>query len=305
MEFQQLRYFLKIHECRSFTGAAKALGLSQSALSLSIKDLEATLEAQVFLRGPGGIELTDVGDGLLGYATAILHQREKALADISQIQSQQSRAITIGVNSAFSRRIWDDVLALFYKRSPGVTVRVSFSAHPLETVVEKLERNTWDAAISLDPDGVLDGSTTGISHQDIVSSTSQIYARPEHEIHALPSVSLHDLQRFEWAVGTTVTSIRMFRALHDEEGHARDPRVALYADSFDIIMGAVGCSDLLCFAPNRLIEASGSSLKAVQQDVVAPVVSDWKLMYCDNLQLSAPSKVFVSCVRKIVSKMAT
>lgn len=303
MELRQLQYFVKIYECRSFTSAATELGVSQSALSLSMKNLENNLNAIVFIRGANGIDLTKVGENLLGYAIAILQQHAKALANISAIQSVESTTIEIGVNSAFPRLFLDDVLNIFYQRVPSVTVKMSFSAHPLEDVVKNLQRNIWDVAISLDPDGFVELSGGNIVCEDIANSNSQIYARPEHSIHTLESISMSDLKKFNWAISTTVPSLKMFHELFEPHSLS-EPNVALYADSFDFIMGAVSSLDLLCFAPDKLVEASNLPLLMVRQSIVAPVQSNWKLMVGGDLQQTKATRIFVKCVRRVFHKKA-
>ncbi len=61
MDWNQLRVFLTVAEVGSFTGAGKALGLSQSAVSRQIGALEGSLGVMLFRRHAGGIDLTEPG----------------------------------------------------------------------------------------------------------------------------------------------------------------------------------------------------------------------------------------------------
>ena len=78
MDLKQLNYFLTIVEHRSFRKAADALGVSQPALSISIKQLEQTLDCVLLNRAPGRVVPTSFGLSLCESARRI--QQEVTLA---------------------------------------------------------------------------------------------------------------------------------------------------------------------------------------------------------------------------------
>lgn len=61
MDWNQLRVFASVAEVGSFTGAGKVLGLSQSAVSRQISNLEGALGVMLFRRHASGIQLTEPG----------------------------------------------------------------------------------------------------------------------------------------------------------------------------------------------------------------------------------------------------
>ena len=74
MQIQQLRYLLATAGCSSLRAAAQKLFISQSTLSIAIKDLEKETGTVIFERNSKGIYLTDEGAELLGYARQIVDQ---------------------------------------------------------------------------------------------------------------------------------------------------------------------------------------------------------------------------------------
>ena len=76
MTLQQLKYIIKIVECRSFTQAAEAIFISQPALSNSVKELEKELCIEIFSRNTKGISLTQDGAEFLSYARQVVEQTE-------------------------------------------------------------------------------------------------------------------------------------------------------------------------------------------------------------------------------------
>jgi DNA-binding transcriptional LysR family regulator len=63
----QLDAFVAVARARHFSNAAKVLGITQSALSLRIKNLEEEMGTTLFIRGRAGVRLTDTAQGLLRY----------------------------------------------------------------------------------------------------------------------------------------------------------------------------------------------------------------------------------------------
>lgn len=72
LTLKHLRYFEALARCQHFGRAAEACSISQPALSLQIKDLEAMFGAPLVERGARQIRLTPVGEGLLHKARQIL-----------------------------------------------------------------------------------------------------------------------------------------------------------------------------------------------------------------------------------------
>lgn len=75
---RQLRYFVEIAECGSFSGAAERLFIAQSALSRQIKELETQLETLLFERTARQPRLTAAGQAFLPRARTLLVDLEKA-----------------------------------------------------------------------------------------------------------------------------------------------------------------------------------------------------------------------------------
>ena len=61
MNLDQLRAFIMLAERRTFTEAARRLGLSQPTLSRQVQALEEELGAKLLVRTPRGVALTDSG----------------------------------------------------------------------------------------------------------------------------------------------------------------------------------------------------------------------------------------------------
>jgi DNA-binding transcriptional LysR family regulator len=65
MTISQIKYFVTVAKCLSFTKAAEQLFISQPALSRHIRNMEEELNIQLFVRTSNGIRLTPAGSSLL------------------------------------------------------------------------------------------------------------------------------------------------------------------------------------------------------------------------------------------------
>lgn len=77
MNLTQLKYFLKVCECGSVSGAAKALFISQPSLSGAIKALEEEFGITLFKRHHNGVTLTAEGHELLKHSEGLLAHSEQ------------------------------------------------------------------------------------------------------------------------------------------------------------------------------------------------------------------------------------
>ena len=76
MTLQQLRYLIAIAQSGSISSAAHELYISQSSLSMAVKDIERECGVTIFERSSKGITLTREGNELLGYARQVVEQAD-------------------------------------------------------------------------------------------------------------------------------------------------------------------------------------------------------------------------------------
>ncbi len=74
MTLQQLKYMIEIVKCGSINEAAKRLYITQPSLSNAVKELEAEIGFELFIRSPKGITLSVDGVEFLGYARQVVEQ---------------------------------------------------------------------------------------------------------------------------------------------------------------------------------------------------------------------------------------
>ncbi|MBK0059735.1 LysR family transcriptional regulator [Pseudomonas sp. S44] len=78
MEMRQLKIFCAVADLGSFTAAAARINTVQSNVTMRIKELEAELNRELFIRRKSGVVLTAAGETFLRYARRILQLTEES-----------------------------------------------------------------------------------------------------------------------------------------------------------------------------------------------------------------------------------
>ncbi|MEU4562157.1 LysR family transcriptional regulator [Actinoplanes sp. NPDC023936] len=130
IDLRQIRHFLAVARDRNFTRAATGLGITQSALSRSIRGLEQSIGAALFERRPREVTLTETGQILLR-ETADLDIRASAAVARARDAGRPARlrVLARGCDSALAGRIVDG----YHATAPAVPAQLSFSdplTHP-------------------------------------------------------------------------------------------------------------------------------------------------------------------------------
>src|SRR5690349_7501489 len=90
-----LRALVAVAHERSFTKAAPKLGVSQPALSQTIRQLEARLGVRLLTRTTRSVSLTDAGERLVGTAASRIDEIEAELSAVSELREKPAGTIRI------------------------------------------------------------------------------------------------------------------------------------------------------------------------------------------------------------------
>jgi len=124
-QLPHLETFAKAAELSSFTAAARALGLTQAAVSQRIQALEKFLKRPVFHRQGGHVLLTDVGHRLYAYAIKILALHREAVEDLTGRETPLAGELSLAASSVPGEHLLPQLLVTFQERHPHVQVRAA------------------------------------------------------------------------------------------------------------------------------------------------------------------------------------
>jgi len=142
--FQQLQAFVAVARHRSFSGAARELGVSRSAVSQAVRQLEEQLRVVLLARTTRSVSLTDAGRRLLDGAGPALGQ---ALATMTEVSAQPGEAVgrlRLSVPGTAVPFVIEPVLPRFRTRHPRIEVEVAIEERLVDIVAEG-----YDAGVRL------------------------------------------------------------------------------------------------------------------------------------------------------------
>ncbi|MGH6818199.1 MAG: LysR substrate-binding domain-containing protein [Methylovirgula sp.] len=147
-----LRTFAAICDSGSFTKAARAVNLTQSAVSLHVKRLEDQVGSRLIVRNAHGVGLTQQGEVLLSYARRILALREEAEHRLGR---DGGGTIRIGAPEYIDLRPLSSLFAQFSARYPSVRLQIELGIGP--DIAALLDMGELDLAILSQEIGEGDG----------------------------------------------------------------------------------------------------------------------------------------------------
>ncbi len=152
MNLRQLRYFVAIAERGSFSAAASALNVAQSALSRHMQALEHEMGGLLFERGRHGIAISESGKILLDRARYVLGELDNIRAEVSLENREPGGMVRLAAPSTLADILFAPLALHFARRFPRI--RVQFSEGLTEALCDRVLRGALDLAIVTAPQHV-------------------------------------------------------------------------------------------------------------------------------------------------------
>ena len=122
MDTRRLQHFVAVVDHGGFTAAAKATYVSQPALSLAVKELEADLGTPLFDRIGRRVQLTVAGTALLGPARQVLRDLETGRAAVTAVAGLESGVLSLACLPTLAADPTANLIGRFRRHYPGVRV---------------------------------------------------------------------------------------------------------------------------------------------------------------------------------------
>ncbi|HJW03217.1 MAG TPA: LysR family transcriptional regulator [Azospira sp.] len=209
---RQVEAFIAVARQESVSRAAENLALSQSAVSMSVNELEKQFDTRLFDRHGKRLQLNELGRLLLPRAQALLdHSQEiecllRGESDVGLLR--------VGATLTIGNYLAPLLLGEFMGQQPGS--RVHLEVRNTATILRQVANFELDF-------GLIEGDC---SHPDLITTPwvedeLAIFAAPEHPLAGKADVSLHDLLAAAWIVrepgsGTRQTFDNAFRHVLSE-----------------------------------------------------------------------------------------
>jgi DNA-binding transcriptional LysR family regulator len=124
MDLLQLEHFLAVVEERTFTRAAERVCRTQPAVSQSIKKLEDEVGAPLFARDVHEVSLTEAGRVLADYARRMVHLRDEALRQVTELKSLKAGTLAIAAHESAAVYLLPGPLRSYLQKFPDIKVGI-------------------------------------------------------------------------------------------------------------------------------------------------------------------------------------
>ena len=257
-KLHHLRNFVAVARARSLRSAARSLGLTQPALTRSVRELEAELGVALFQRHARGVSLTVAGERFLLRA---------------QARGEMQGQVAVALSSAPVLSLLARAYAQFRRDWPDVHLRFVEGLFP--AVEPALRDGRLDFYLGPRPERQLSASyQVALVHRN----ERVVLARRGHPLRT--AGSLQALLEADWIV----TGLRERREEEFEEQFSalglRSPRVVTVAESLMALLALLASSDALAFLPRQWADTP------LFNGVLEPIAVRESLMAPDIVQVT-------------------
>jgi DNA-binding transcriptional LysR family regulator len=166
ISLKQLRCFLAIAECGSFTGASARLFLTQSALTAAVQQLEDAVGLKLFDRTTRSVQLTREGEAFRPRAERILNDFDGAINDLRAISQSRSGEIRVVAAHSIIELFLAEAMSQFQDVYPGI--HFTLREHGAELAEELVLKGEVDFGLTEQFKGYADLDYRPLFHDQFV-----------------------------------------------------------------------------------------------------------------------------------------
>lgn len=199
-----LRYFLAVAEQGSLTAAARALPLSQPALTASIKALEESLGTTLFVRTSRGVVLTATGHELVKHARALVQKTGELRQAISDLEHDPKGRFVIGCHESLGAYFLPGFMPKFFAAHPQIELAL-WNGNSREVMLAVIERRL-DVGIVVNPEPHPECVILPLfdDHVELLVLTKLL----KKDVSALPLLYVPVLTQTQWVLSRLPSSPR-------------------------------------------------------------------------------------------------
>lgn len=208
MTLLQMKYVIEIYHCGSMNKAAQNLYVSQSAISTAIRELEAELGINIFIRNNRGISLTEDGRDLLNRILPIVENAGELERYYAERESDETAKITICAQRyPFCAKAFVEFIHLV----EAPFARVSFKEIEMADVINAVARQESELGVIFMNDmttnfihGILEKKN--LDFVELVRIKPHAFFRKGHPLEKLKTITYEDLLKYPYIVFSQTNS---------------------------------------------------------------------------------------------------
>lgn len=259
-----MRVFITVADKKNFSKAAKALSLTQPAVSFQIQTLEQYYQTMLFDRVNRHVKLTAAGELLLDYAIHMNNLQAELERNMQQLTGHVKGELLIGASTTIGEYILPYVVGSFKQDYPDVNVTIQIMN--TKEISSAVESKTFDLGII---EGPLEQSDVIEAHNFLEDEL--VLAIPSDHLFAKKeSITLEELKELPYITREPGSGSRLIfeQALIDADFDIEDLNIVMELGSTtsikSAIMGGLGVSIISKWAVQDLVKAGKVAALNVQ-----------------------------------------
>lgn len=228
--------------CGSFTAAASRVGLTQSAVTKSVADLERQIGFQIFTRTSHGVLLTEDGRLFVERAARLIDEAQDLLRGAHTGADPYAAPLRIGVCPASIEWLLAEPIGLLISRHPALRLDVTTAS--FDRTVEKLRTGAIDVAFGFEAAFTQEAD---FLCDPLAAMRTTFFVRRNHPLLKCAQVTLADLARYDIISPSDSRPYDTFMRQIYEQNQIDAQTKIHFIDGFPIVARVVDKTDAIGF----------------------------------------------------------
>jgi LysR family transcriptional regulator of abg operon len=298
MKLQQLRVFLSVIERGSLHAAARALGLTQPAVTITIRELEKALGVPLVVRSVNGVAPTEYGILFQRRARMLVNDVRQIHEELSAMLNGTGGEVSVSVSSAVAYTLLPQAFIQFRAENPDTSV--TLRELPLPSALRALHDGDTDFAVVT---GIADTKWPDfVEWRKIMSVPLVVVARQGHPLAQTRSIS--KLRAVEWILPCELGDDmdRRFSAHFDSLGVSAPNRI-MRCQALTPCVALLAQTDMIGVAthPTLELEMKRRKIRELKIRESFPDIDVYVVQRRERPLTSAASR-FLSCVEEAATR---
>lgn len=292
MELKQLRHFLAVVQAGSISGAAAGLGLTQQAVSKSVRSLEAAVGVELLDRTGTRLQPNAHGRAFAAQAAAVTSAVGQLEARIREGLGDVATRLRIGASpTATAPVVTPAVLGLL--REDG-TLRVDVATGLRRELLAQLEGGQLDLAVCLD---IERRHSPGLVREVLCQDEYAVFAGARNPLGRRDDMTAADLAERPWLLGRNLGDVAAAWQSAWDRARLRPPTPVIETTSLEFCRQALAAGPYLTVLPRGLV---ASDVAARRLQVIPVAEFAWERPIALYLRRATPRS---AALRAIISSL--
>jgi DNA-binding transcriptional LysR family regulator len=269
LDVRRLRVLAEVASHRSFSAAAQALQLTQSAVSQHVAALEREVGLPLVERGTRPVELTEAGHALTRHATGIFARLDGAEQELAEIAGRRRGRLRLGSVPTALATFVPAAFRRFRRRHGDVTLTVVDD--PLQRLLPRLEAEELDLALLYEHPALPEIAALDLDRTPLLDDAYRVALPPRHRLsRRRRPLALADLADEPW-IGGSPTSAWFRIVTHHCRAAGFTPRSSYATDDAVAVQALVAAGLGVAVIPGLALAQPRAGVEVRSLGTDAPV----------------------------------